>query len=79
MFIINWLKKKLGFHVCEEFTQWAIVTKECSRVPSSFSDRTHVMLRQTPWNQVDDGLIHYTRTWQQRKCTLCGKWQREDL
>lgn len=76
---MNWLWKYLGYHVCEEFTQWERKAERRARMPVTFEERLHVMTRQVPWNQADDGLIRYERKWQERRCTLCGKIQQRDL
>ena len=68
--ILNWLKKKLGYHVCEEFTRW----------------ETRVGLYERPCgpgdgNQYFAGVktIEFSRRWQERTCTICGKTQQRSM
>lgn len=64
----NWLKKKLGYHVCEEFTQWEAVVVHYTRL----ADPKEVVMNQTT-------TVDFTEYFQQRRCTLCGKIYQERL
>lgn len=66
--MFNWIKAKLGYHVCEEFTQWKRRVMNYSRDPSP-GDYSYVTGKQITW----------TESWQERRCTLCGKIQQEVL
>lgn len=70
--MINWIRKRLGHHVCEEFTKWAIREVECFRVPSSARETIAAL-------NEPDGRIHYIRRFQERECTECGKLQQREL
>ena len=57
MLLINWFHKRLGYHVCEEFTRWETKQVDCTVVlpllgPERFED---------------------TKRWQERECTICDK------
>ena len=65
--MFNWLWKKLGYHVCEDFTPWENVSSLCER-PATFDESVFVGLTK----------VKYTRRWQERKCKECGRiWQEE--
>lgn len=66
--MINWLLKRLGYHVCEEFTRWRTIEAQYARTP---------MLFET--SPPGDGRIRFTRCWQERECTVCGKLQQREL
>lgn len=57
--MINWIKKKFGYHVCEEFTQWETYEQNMEQVLS--------------FKNIPIGVTQYVETRQQRNCTLCGK------
>ncbi len=59
--IIDWFRKKMGYHVCEEFTQWETIMAEYER-PARISEPTF----------LTTGVVPYTKRWQERKCTICG-------
>ncbi len=66
----HWLWCKLtGQHYCDEFTQWVMMRCEHSRPAKDIMEviaaNTHV--------------ITYTKRWQERKCTICGKVQQREL
>lgn len=63
---MKWIKKLFGYHVCETFTQWKVYTGDFERAPT---------MEETVWAKKTT--IHYTRRWQERKCTVCGKLERE--
>ena len=60
-----WFRKRiLGQHVCEEFTQW-----EYKESP----------WEKTSWHSGKPIVKQIVRCWQERRCTLCGKIQQEEL
>ena len=62
--ILNWIRKRFGYHVCEEFTQWEDVTRQMVRAPTE----------DEVWNGGKIGtMIEYIEKWQLRRCTMCGK------
>lgn len=67
--IHNWFLKKLGVHVCEEFTQWKTMTKIVATVPMT---EHGVQEFRDMLEQVDTQKI-WTHRWQERTCTMCGK------
>ena len=66
--VYRWLMKKLGYHVCEEFTQWEDHQANFRR-PATMDE--HV------WAKTET--VVFTRRWQERHCTICGKIQQRDL
>ena len=66
--MFNWFWKWLGYHVCEEFTPWELRQANFTR-PADMEE--HV------WGEVT--VIEFTRFWQDRRCKVCGKTQRESL
>lgn len=67
--IWQWFQRLRGRHVCEEFTQWETHKAHYSR-PAVDRDGMFLVM--------DRATIKYTRRWQERTCTLCGKlYQRE--
>lgn len=68
MGLYNWLLKKLGYHVCEEFTQWENKEALFSR-PATMEEYVSANTRT----------IEFTRRWQERQCTICGKIEQRTL
>jgi len=66
---MNWLKKLLGYHICEKFTTW--------------EKKDQLWVRD--WDVgidsfiPEDGKVHFTTIWQERKCQDCGKFHQETL
>ena len=60
--MFNWFWKWLGYHVCEEFTQWAEREWVCTRAATS-AERAYGNIKQ----------VKYRKRVQERRCTLCGK------
>lgn len=58
---MNWFWKWLGYHVCEEFTQWEEGTHYATIIPL-MNGLPVPSLKQT-----------VSRTIQSRRCTICGK------
>ncbi len=71
--MFNWLWKWFGWHVCEEFTRWERRTAKCSRLPTN-SEVFNGLLAN-----VLISTITFTKTWQERCCTICGKIQQRRL
>lgn len=70
--MINWIRKRLGYHVCEEFTKWRTIEGLYGRAPT---DPYEFM---TSLNDPECK-IHFRRRWQERACTMCGKVQEREL
>ena len=68
--MLEWLWKRLGYHVCEEFTQW----QDCR---GTYTRPTTVELDGMLALDVDQ--ITYSRRWQERSCTICGLIQQRDI
>ena len=68
--MFNWLWKRLGYHVCEEFTQWETHKVTFSRLTDYKRDGM-IALR------VDR--VKYTKRWQERPCTICGRIEQHEL
>jgi hypothetical protein len=68
--MIQFLRRLFGFACCQEFTQWEDREAEFSRSP-------HDMLEKVRAGFVDR--ITFTRRWQERCCTICGKVQQREL
>ena len=61
--MLNWLKKKLGYHVCEEWTQWETHEIQCVVVP---------YVGGLPIQTME---YTVTRRYQERRCTICERRQ----
>lgn len=64
----EFFERLFGYKCCGEFTQWEDVTKNFSR-PADLLEPGYVNCES----------IEFTRRWQERKCTLCGKIQQRPL
>jgi hypothetical protein len=73
--IRNWIRKRRGQHVCEEFTRWRV--RRAYRQTSFPWDSDFHERRSNAREAVSDGV--YNVQWQERECTICGKVQREEL
>lgn len=69
MWMTDWLWRRLGYHVCDEFTQWEARQANFVRVPVDAME--FAITGKTE--------IEYTRRWQERRCTVCGVIQQRDL
>jgi hypothetical protein len=67
---LDWLRKRLGYHVCEEFTRWETFEGKFARVPRDIEESILAGGAER---------IEFTRRWQERECTICGKLQQRDL
>lgn len=70
--MISWIKKKLGYHVCEEFTQWQTMRGTYEREPDITSPGDFQAM-------VENRKIIFTKRWQERQCTICGKIEQRSL
>lgn len=72
--MILWLRRIWGLvtgrHVCEEFTRWETKERNFVRAPIDINEKV-----LNGWKTE----IEYTRRWQERQCTICGKIQQRDL
>lgn len=64
---MGWFWKWLGYHVCEEFTQWQTVQVNCTVVP---------VIGGMP---IESMSSECTRSHQERTCTICGKLHQRPL
>jgi len=63
--MIGWLKKRFGYHVCEEFTQWELIN---IRYYAAFH----------PDGTGDETAFTGSKSFMQRACTVCGRvWQKK--
>lgn len=67
---MNWLWKKLGYHVCEEFTQWETRQENFTRPVRDMTERIKLGWVTT---------VEYTKRWQERRCTICGVMEQRSL
>lgn len=68
MIIFDWLRKQMGYHVCEEFTQWKTMIHRYSRL---------AVPKEVMFNNVTT--VEFTKRTQERQCTICGKIQQRKL
>lgn len=64
-----WYRYILDRHLCEEFTQWRKKRANYER-SVKYYDSLANHNAQT---------VQYTKIWQERQCTICGKTEQEDL
>ena len=69
--MFNWFWKWLGYHVCEEFTRWETKQANYSRPRVRYDDGC--------FQEYSEERITYTRRWQERTCTICGKVEQREL
>ncbi len=67
--MINWLRKKIGYHV-HKYTKWEYKRANFIRLPNS-NDCFAVYATGKE--------IEYTQQWQERKCKDCGFIQQAEL
>ena len=66
--MLDLIRKKLGYHVCEEFTQWEAHTT------------FHHYVRPSDLIEPNPNLvIDYVDRWQERRCTICGRIYQKEL
>ncbi len=65
----KFIRRLLGWDCCGEWTQWQTYEGTYSRKPS--------FLMQIICYESED--IVFTKRWQERTCTICGKIQQRDL
>lgn len=66
----KFIYRLLGWECCGEWTQWEIKKSNFSR-PVQVSDGSAWLA------QLET--ITFTKRWQERRCTLCGRMQQRDL
>jgi hypothetical protein len=71
--MFNWFWKWLGYHVCEEWTQWQTFRANYVRLPLYDEVLNGVIVGKAVTE------VEYTKKWQERWCTICGKVQQEKL
>ena len=64
-----WLNRLIGRHVCEEYTQWRVLTGERDRAPT-YQEFTL---------GGASAMITVVVRWQERSCTICGRLQQRML
>jgi hypothetical protein len=65
----TWLRKLLGYHVCEEFTRWTTRQADFERPVGSMAEKVIPNVTH----------VRYTRRWQERECTICGRVEQRDI
>lgn len=68
--MISFIRRLLGWDCCGEWTQWETYRGEFNRAPRSSSEKNLA-------GGVDT--ITFTKHWQERCCTLCGRIQQREL
>ncbi len=66
----KFIYRLLGWECCGEWTQWETKKANFSR-PKRIFDADEFMLTSET--------LEFTKRWQERRCTLCGKMQQRDL
>lgn len=66
--MFNWLWKRLGYHVCEEYTRWELKEHQNEEAPS-MTERLALGIQKKVT----------TIRWQERQCTICGKIEQRVL
>lgn len=61
--IVDFVRKRLGYHVCEEFTRWE--KKQCNYERPATIEHDGVLA-------VGQKKVVWTVYWMERKCTTCG-------
>lgn len=67
---MNWFRRRLGYHVCDEFTRWTVRTQERLRAPTADEFFRGGVMHQ---------LVRVHDRWQERECTVCGKVHRREI
>ena len=68
--IVNWIRKWMGYHVCEEFTRWTTVVRDYTRPASIERDGLLAARVKT---------IEWQERYQERECTICGQIQQRKI
>lgn len=66
--LIKWIKKKLGYHVCEKFSSWKKVVCNWTREP-----------RIGDAKYASGEKIEFTKICQERHCLKCDKIEQIEL
>lgn len=61
----DWIRRKLGYHVCRKFTPWEYKRENVRVIYREFG--------------VPISRSNVTQIWQERRCTECGKIQQQRL
>jgi len=65
--MITWLLKRLGFHVCEHYTKWHVLSAKSTRKATDAE------------RQLGINIVHTWFRWQERRCLECHKVQWMEL
>lgn len=57
-----------GIHICEEFTQW-----------ETYKARLQRPVEITEYLVGNPKTVEFTKRWQERRCTICGKMEQRNL
>lgn len=68
--MIQFFRRLVGLTCCIEFTQWEDHKAEFSRPITRDDNIPYTSHMET---------IEYTKRWQERRCTICGKIQQRRL
>lgn len=68
-FLRGWLRRLFGWDCCGSWSEWKTYKAKCSRIPDNYEELTLAGCEN----------IIFTRRWQERYCTKCGKIQQRDL
>lgn len=67
--MFNWIKKKFGYHVCEEFTQWTDRSVTYCTTHTRIGGVLVALADPNRWSE----------RFQERRCTTCGKVEQRKL
>ena len=67
MLLLNWLKRRTGYHVCDEFTRWKKETVVTEKEPDHWQRQANVVR------------LVKTKRMLWRECTICGRVYQKDL
>ena len=68
--MIRWLRRILGIECCGPWSPWETHEAKFSRIPFTMDERI-----RSGWQDS----IEFTRRWQERHCTVCGKIQQREM
>ena len=68
--MIRFIKRLLGHHVCDEFTQWDRKSRQICVSLRYPEDGRIALYRPTALRTIH---------WQERRCTICGKMEQRML
>lgn len=67
--MLYFIERLLGWRCCGEWTQWEVHKADFERESEPGDGNAYIESRN----------ITYTRRWQERRCTMCGKIQIQSL